>query len=260
MIPKIIHYCWFGGNPKPEIIEKCMASWKKHCPDWEIIEWNESNYDVNANPYTREAYEAKKWAFVTDVVRLEIVNRYGGVYMDTDVELLEGIDSFAEHKAFYFFETDRNVNSGLGFGAEAGHETLGAMLSFYEGKHFLVNGKPDLSPCPAKNTEALCSIYPAFRRNGQTQYIDGTAVFSCGDYGAVARHHGTMSWVDGVKGQHVYKDTRLKRMLRKEEYFDWIESHLGRKATAVYTFLVYDLLEMGPVYYVRRLAMKLRKK
>ena len=82
MIPKIIHYCWFGGNPKPEIIQKCMASWKQYCPDWEIREWNEENFDVSAMPYTQEAYEAKKWAFVSDVARLHAVYECGGIYMD----------------------------------------------------------------------------------------------------------------------------------------------------------------------------------
>ena len=78
MIPKIIHYCWFGRNPKPEIIEKCIASWKKYCPDWEIKEWNEDNYDVNKAPYVREAYEAKMWAFVSDYARLDIIFQNGG--------------------------------------------------------------------------------------------------------------------------------------------------------------------------------------
>lgn len=260
MIPKVIHYCWFGGNPKPEIIEKCMASWKTYCPDWEIREWNETNYDVNANPYTKEAYEEKKWAFVTDVARLEIIEQYGGVYLDTDVELLGGIDFITEYEAFYSFETDRNIATGLGFGAEAGHCTIKAMLASYKGRHFVINGKLDQSPCPAKNTEALRSVYPTLQRNGQTQHIDGTAILSCGDYASFAHHHGTMSWVDGDKGQHVYKDTKLKRILRKPEYFDWIENHLGKKAMAVYTFAVYDLMEMGPVYYMKRIINKIRKR
>ena len=88
MIPKTIHYCWFSCNPKPKLAEKCIKSWKKHCPDYEIIEWNEDNFDLSTAPlYVRQAYEAKKWAFVTDYVRLKLVYDYGGIYMDTDVEL-----------------------------------------------------------------------------------------------------------------------------------------------------------------------------
>ena len=93
MIPKKIHYCWFGGNPLPSLAVKCIESWKKYLPDYEIKEWNESNFDLNYNDYVREAYEAKKWAFITDVVRLYAMVTEGGIYMDTDVEVLKPLDS-----------------------------------------------------------------------------------------------------------------------------------------------------------------------
>ena len=91
IIPKVIHYFWFGNNPKPEIVAKCIASWKKYMPDWEIKEWNESNYDVQCCRYVEQAYKAKKWAFVSDYARFDILNRIGGLYFDTDVELLKPI-------------------------------------------------------------------------------------------------------------------------------------------------------------------------
>ena len=94
MIPKIIHYCWIGGTPLPEIAKKCIESWKKCCPDYEIREWNESNYDFTQNVYMKEAYEVKKWGFVPDYARLDIIYRYGGFYLDTDVELLKSLDPF----------------------------------------------------------------------------------------------------------------------------------------------------------------------
>ena len=175
MIPKVIHYCWFGGNPKSEIIEKCMDSWKKHCPDWEIKEWNESNYDVNAHPYTKEAYEAKKWAFVSDLARLEIVCRNGGVYMDTDVELCGNLDHLLENDAFFVFETDINVNSGMGFGSVVDHSGVQAMIDVYNDLHFIKKGKMDLCPCPARNTDGLKKQYPQFKCNGK------------GDHGAFTR-------------------------------------------------------------------------
>lgn len=259
MIPKIIHYCWFGGNLKPEIIEKCIASWKKHCPDWEIIEWNEDNYEVTAHPYTKEAYEAKKWAFVSDVARLEIVCREGGIYMDTDVELLAPLELITECDAFYAFETNLHINSGQGFGAVAGHPSVKEMLLCYDGRHFMVKGKPDLSPCPAKNTDALRNRYPQFQRNGTSQFFDGVRILSGDEYFKIAFHHGTKSWVDGPVGTHAFKDTKLKRWLRKPEYFDFIEKRFGKKAMSIYTFLVYDLMEMGPMYYAKRLWKKLRK-
>ena len=97
MIPKVIHYCWFGGNPLPELAQKCIASWKKYCPDYEIKEWNESNFDLNCCDYVREAYEAKKWAFVSDVARLYAMVHEGGIYMDTDVEVIAPLDSLLQY-------------------------------------------------------------------------------------------------------------------------------------------------------------------
>ena len=94
MIPKVIHYCWFGGNPLPEEAKRCIESWKKYCPDYKIIEWNENNYDVNSNEYMKAAYKEKKWAFVSDYARIDVVYKCGGIYMDTDVELVKELDTF----------------------------------------------------------------------------------------------------------------------------------------------------------------------
>lgn len=113
MIPKKIHYCWFGGNPLPPLAKKCIASWKKFCPDYEIKEWNETNFDVNALAYTREAFEARKWAFITDVVRLQALVTEGGIYMDTDVEVLKPLDSLLQYEAVSGFESETQIPTGL---------------------------------------------------------------------------------------------------------------------------------------------------
>mgnify|MGYP001644804644 FL=1 len=105
MIPKIIHYCWFGGHPLPASALKCIESWRKYCPDYEIKEWNESNYDVNKIPYISQAYEVKKYAFVSDYARFDILYQYGGVYFDTDVEVIKPIDEIIEKGAFFGMET-----------------------------------------------------------------------------------------------------------------------------------------------------------
>ena len=105
MIPKKIHYCWVGGNSKPPLVKKCIQSWKKYCPDYEIIEWNESNYDISKNIYMKQAYEAKKWAFVTDYMRLDIIYEHGGIYLDTDVELIKNIDDLLSNEAFAGIES-----------------------------------------------------------------------------------------------------------------------------------------------------------
>ncbi len=145
MIPKIIHYCWFGRNPLPPEAEKCIASWRKYLPDYEIKEWNEDNFDVNIIPYTAEAYEVGKYAFVSDYARFWILYKYGGVYFDTDVEVIRPMDDILAKGNFMGFETDpdgkiRNVmsvNPGLGLGVNPGLSLMKKMLDMYEGRHFV---------------------------------------------------------------------------------------------------------------------------
>ena len=147
MIPKIIHYCWFGRGPLPELAQKCIASWKKYLPDYEIKEWNEDNFDVNIIPYTAEAYQAKKYAFVSDYARFWVLYKYGGIYFDTDVEVIRPIDDIISKGNFMGFETDpkpqlkadaseASINPGLGMGVAPGLGIIKKMLDFYEGRHF----------------------------------------------------------------------------------------------------------------------------
>ena len=146
MIPKIIHYCWFGRNPLPELAQKCIASWKKYLPDYEIKEWNEDNFDVNIIPYTAEAYAMKKYAFVSDYARFWILHKYGGIYFDTDVEVIRPIDDIIARGNFMGLETDPNpakgdasnasVNPGLGLGVAPGLGIIKHILDYYEKLHF----------------------------------------------------------------------------------------------------------------------------
>lgn len=117
MIPKKIHYCWFGGKPLPKKLKKYIDSWKKYCPDYEIIEWNEENYDVYKNQFISEAYRSQKYAFVSDYARLDIIYNNGGIYLDTDVELIASLDNLLDFQCFMGNEEEGLVNSGLGFGA-----------------------------------------------------------------------------------------------------------------------------------------------
>ena len=103
-IPKIIHYCWFGHNKLPALYEKCIQSWKKYCPDYEIVCWNEENFDITQNRYAKEAYEAGKWAFVSDYVRLKVLFEHGGIYLDTDVELIRPIDALVADGGYMGFD------------------------------------------------------------------------------------------------------------------------------------------------------------
>ena len=174
MIPKKIHYCWFGRNPKPKLAEKCIASWKKYCPDYEIIEWNEDNFDVNMNGYTRMCYAEKKYAFLSDYVRLLVVAEHGGIYFDTDVELIKCPDELLQFDAFYGFENAEYVATGLGFGAVPHHPTIEAMkeqylqLSADEAGHFQMIG------CPRLNTDALVPF--GVIKNGCRQNVAGAEI------------------------------------------------------------------------------------
>lgn len=140
MIPRIIHYCWFGKGRKPEIFKKCYGSWKKYAPDYEIIEWNESNFNININEYCKEAYYSKKWAFVSDFVRLYILFNYGGVYVDTDCELTNNIDIFLKDKAFTGYESNYNIPTAI-MGSEKGHLWIKELLNYYDNQHFIKNNK-----------------------------------------------------------------------------------------------------------------------
>lgn len=144
-IPKVIHYCWFGGRPHPESVVRCMDSWRRLLPDYRIIEWNETNFDVNSHDYTREAYAAGKFAFVTDYVRLKVLHAHGGVYMDTDVEVLKSLNRFLQHASFSGFEDENNIPTAV-MGSQAGNEWMRLLLADYDGRHFTrADGTQDLT-------------------------------------------------------------------------------------------------------------------
>jgi len=173
MIPKTIHYCWFGHNPKPKLARKCLDSWRKHCKGWKFVEWNEDNYDIAAAPlYVRQAYEAGKWAFVSDYVRLQVVYEKGGVYLDSDVEILKPLDPLLRYDAYFGFENSQWINTGLGFGAVAGAPILREMMGRYENIAFVKpDGSFDLTPCPVINTEAF--LHRGMRRDNTFQVLEG---------------------------------------------------------------------------------------
>lgn len=143
MIPKVIHYCWFGGNPLPKDAMKCIESWKKYLPDYEIRRWDESNFDVNIVPYTKEAFAAKKYAFVSDYARFWIIYNHGGLYFDTDVEVISSLEPIVAAGPFMgieFRDADQiMVNPGLGFGAKAEMYAIKDLLVQYEGRHFIAD-------------------------------------------------------------------------------------------------------------------------
>lgn len=155
-IPKILHYFWFGGKELPALEQQCVKSWREKCPDYQIQRWDESNYDVSKNRYMKQAYEAGKWGFVPDYARLDVIYQYGGIYLDTDVEVIKSFDSLLNLSAFAGFESRHLVAMGLGFGAGKGHPFLKRLMEDYEEREFL-KGKNiyDLTASPFIQTETF---------------------------------------------------------------------------------------------------------
>lgn len=177
MIPKIIHYCWFGGNELNDLAKMCIASWKKFCPDYEIIEWNESNFDINSNPYVKEAYERKKYAFVTDYVRLLVLKEYGGIYMDTDVELIKNIDAFLNNKAFSGFENETQIQTAI-MGSEKNNEWIDYLLSYYDDRYFIKeNGSIDYKTNVVTITQMTKKKYDILLNNTYQKVEDTFTIY-----------------------------------------------------------------------------------
>lgn len=200
MIPKIIHYCWFGNNPKPKIIKKCMASWKKFCPDYKIIEWNENNFNINQCAFAKQAYEQKKWAFVSDYARFKVLSEYGGIYLDTDVKLIKSIDDLLD-KPFTGFES-AIANPGLIMGVEKDNFFCNAMIEQYENNTFIVDGKPDLTTVCIRATDYLATL--GLERKNETQEVNGFTVYNSNYFNPMNMETGVISIQPETYSVHMY--------------------------------------------------------
>jgi hypothetical protein len=223
MIPKVIHYCWFGHNPLPDLAVRCIESWRKFLPDYEVKEWNEENFDVNAITYTREAYAEKKYAFVSDYARFWILYNYGGLYFDTDVEIIKPLDEIVNRGAFMGCEQDYKllangsvvpgtgvaVNPGLGIGAEPGMAVYKEILDQYATFHFLyADGSQNQKTVVAYTTELL--VTKGLEVKNEIQCVDGIYIYPKAYFGpkdyitnelnvnekTVTIHHYNASWRD----------------------------------------------------------------
>ena len=215
MIPKKIHYCWFGGAEKPTSVLACIESWKKYCPDYEIIEWNESNYDFKKNDYMYEAYKSKVWGFVPDYARLDIIYNNGGIYLDTDVEVINCFDALLCNKSFFGFESNSEINEcyvncGQGFGGEKGNNTIKLLRDDYENVHFVNNdGSLNKLPSPRYTTKLLVEF--GLKQDNRDQFFSDFTVYKSDvmcpkDYAnrkvsltsrSVSIHHFDSSWMSG---------------------------------------------------------------
>ena len=177
MIPKIIHYIWLGGKPLPELVNKCIESWKKYCPDYEIKRWDESNLDLNKYQFAKSAYEQKKYAFASDVFRFDILKQCGGVYLDVDVELVSNIDALLKDEFFVGFEGGNIINPGLIMGANKDCEILQDMIEIYKNATFDVNNTPKLTIC-VFTTNYLQKKYALKLDNSCQELSKGIKVYS----------------------------------------------------------------------------------
>lgn len=212
MIPKIIHYCWFGEKTLPDKAKKCIESWRKYCPDYEIVEWNESNFDVNCCDYIKEAYEAKKWAFVSDYARFKILYERGGVYFDTDVELIKPIDEIISRGGFMGIERcgeKKEINPGLGLAVAPGLGLYKELLDAYNERHFKnEDGSFNLKTVVDYTTE--CLLLHGLKEENKIQNVAGIYIYPKEYFNprdmdtgklivtdkTISIHHYSASWVD----------------------------------------------------------------
>ena len=179
-IPRIIHYCWFGGKEKPEIVKRCIKSWKDILVDYEIKEWNESNFDINSNLFVKQAYEAGKFAFVSDFVRVNALYNYGGIYLDTDVEVFKSFDDLLENDSFWGFE-EKNYIATSTIGCKKGNKLIKEFLSKYDDKKFIFeNGQENLETNVSIVSEIISSL--GVEMNNKYQKIEGLATFYPQEY------------------------------------------------------------------------------
>lgn len=201
MLSKKIHYCWFGGKPLNKLGEKCLASWKKYCQDYEIIEWNESNFDIHCCKYVEEAYNAKKWAFVSDYCRFWVLYNFGGIYMDTDVEVIKPLDDLPDN--FVGFENKTTCNSGLIRGALSQDKICELMLESYGKDKFLLdNNELNLKTVCERETEILCEH--GLVLNGEKQTILGTTVFPVDFFCPINMKNGKLKTTKNTYSIHHY--------------------------------------------------------
>lgn len=219
MIPKVINYCWFGRNPLPESAIKCINSWKKFLPDYEIKEWNEDNFDVNIIPYTQEAYASKKYAFVSDYARFWILYHHGGLYFDTDVEVIKSMDHIIDEGAFMGIEklnpsisnvdTESMVNPGLGLGAQPFHPLFKEIIEHYNILHWCDSYGNQLSGTVVHHTTKILQQH-GFVQSNKKQSFEGVTIYPSDVFcpmdsttgittitnNTVSIHHYTCSWMD----------------------------------------------------------------
>lgn len=241
MIPKIIHYCWFGENELSDLAKKCVQSWKLYCPDYKIKEWNEKNFDINSNLYVKEAYLAKKWAFVSDYVRLYALLNEGGIYMDTDVQLLKSLDNFLELKAFGGIENNNKIQSSL-IGSEKLHPWIKSLISYYDNKHFInKDGEYDLTPNVKYITDITRTKYNIILNNSLIQINDVINIYPMEFFSPKDSQTGRLYLTENTYAIHHFDGSWLsKDVYKKRERVKILSPYVGKfVARSLSSFIFY---------------------
>lgn len=231
MIDKTIHYCWFGRGKKPIDVNRCIETWKEKCPDYNIVEWNEDNFDVTMNEYVQQAYDAKKWAFVTDFVRLYVLFKYGGIYLDTDVEVVKCLDDFLGNKAFSGFQTKREIPTGI-MACEQGFPLFKEFLENYDNKRFIKeNGEYDTTTNVDFIT-AICRKH-GLVLNNQLQDLDGFVLYPMDYFCAKSHVSGMIRKTENTYTIHHFSGSWLSEneLIARQMRYDCISKYgyyLGR--------------------------------
>lgn len=262
-IPKTIHYCWFGRNPLPADAEKCIQSWRKHFPDYEIKEWNESNFDINICDYVREAYEAKKWAFVSDYARFWILYNFGGLYFDTDVEVIKPYDDILAKGAFLGCEPAKGiemelangvvVNPGLGMGAYAGMNLYKSVLDYYNSLHF---DPYNLITVCRHTTTVLVGM--GYRGENDISRVGDINIYPIAYFCPLNYFTGELIIRDTTHSIHHYSETwHTPREIKIRKLQDRLEKKYGHSISSNILFRVYRNLYC---YGIKATITKLREK
>lgn len=217
MIPKVIHYCWFGRNPLPDSAKKCIASWEKYLPDYEIKEWNEENFDINKIPYIQEAYNAKKYAFVSDYARFWVLYNYGGLYFDTDVEIIRPIDDIIEKGAFMGCEGDITttefpiaVAPGLGLGCEPFMPFYNEMIDLYSTLHFKnTDSSYNMTTVVSYTTDKL--LGKGLKEISEIQKCSGITIYPKDYFNPKSQVDGKIRLTENTRSIHHFAGTWMNR-------------------------------------------------
>lgn len=269
-IPKKIHYCWFGGGKKPASIDDCILSWKKYFPGYEIKEWNENNFNINICDFVREAYEAKKWAFVSDFARMLILYQEGGIYFDTDVEVIKSLDDIISDGSFMGLESGNSknclvVNPGLGLAAYPKMEIYKEILDKYYNTHFIrPDGTYNQAPIGTYVTDIL--ITHGWKNENTTQKIQGITIYPIDFFCPLDYQTGKLNITDNTRSIHHYTatwhtDSENLHHLFGQKVSRMFGNRVGQIAEQIYGFpyqFMYKVKQIGFVNTIKFIIEKLR--